>query len=362
MGGKSKSEQTTESSMSQTTAPWEAAQPAIQGILGQLQPLVSNSGLSGASTNALDQLLANTQQGNQFAPQINELTNNLFSGAGANDQAGRVSSGYDTLSSQLSPYASGSMVGNNPALKAQLDTIMSDVGTNINSQFAGAGRDMSGANQQAYGRGVAQGIAPVLAAQYNTDVGRQFDAARGLYDANNTTGSLLSGMNQQGVANQLQGVSTSNDALSADNYAGTQALNIEQLRQRLPAENLGLLAQIGIPIAGLGGTTTGKGNSNTQSSQTMSGAQQFATIAGGLSNVGNFLFSDKNLKEDIAQVGTLFDGTPVYRYRYIDDPAYHIGLIAQDVESTMPEAVVEIHGFKAVDYFKATEKSVQRAA
>jgi hypothetical protein len=38
-------------------------------------------------------------------------------------------------------------------------------------------------------------------------------------------------------------------------------------------------------------------------------------------------------------------------------PAYHIGLMAQDVEKTTPEAVIEINGYKAVDYRAATEAS-----
>jgi len=63
------------------------------------------------------------------------------------------------------------------------------------------------------------------------------------------------------------------------------------------------------------------------------------------------------LKEDIEQVGTLFDDTPVYGYRYKGAPAYHIGLMAQDVEKAMPAAVIEINGYKAVDYCAATEPS-----
>jgi hypothetical protein len=89
----------------------------------------------------------------------------------------------------------------------------------------------------------------------------------------------------------------------------------------------------------------------------MSGAQQFATIASGIGNLAKFLPSDMRLKEDIAPVGRLFDGTPVYRYRYKGAPAYHIGLMAQDVERCTPGAVIEIGGYKAVDYRAATEAS-----
>jgi hypothetical protein len=89
----------------------------------------------------------------------------------------------------------------------------------------------------------------------------------------------------------------------------------------------------------------------------MSGAQQFGTIASGLGALAKFLPSDERLKEDIAPVGTLFDGTPVCGYRYKGAGAYHIGLLARDVEKKTPHAVIEIGGMKAVDYRAATEAS-----
>ncbi len=281
MGGTSKQTQTTQAK--QETQPWAPAQPALNSILGKLNPLIENSGLSGASSNAINQLQQNANQGNPFANQITGFTNNLLNGGGANDQAGNIQGGLDTYRQQLSPYADGSMVGKNPNMQSWIDTIMSDVGNSVNSQFAAAGRDMSGANQQAYGRGVAQGVAPVLANQYNQDVQNQLNASGQLYGAQNTTGGLLSGMNQQSLANQQQGVTNSGDALNAQNYTAQQTLALEQLKQSLPAETLGLLAQIGIPIAGLGGTSNSSGTM-TGTNQ-MSGAQQFATIAGGLGSL-----------------------------------------------------------------------------
>jgi len=127
----------------------------------------------------------------------------------------------------------------------------------------------------------------------------------------------------------------------------------EAQRRGIPVQALGLLPQIGVPIAGLGSQTSGQ----SQGTQQMSGAQQFGTIASGIGNLLKFLPSDMRLKEDISTVGMLFDGTPVYGYRYKGAPAYHIGLMAQDVEKTTPEAVIEINGYKAVDYRAATEAS-----
>jgi hypothetical protein len=355
MGGQSSSTQTQQSQ----TTPWEAAQPMLQGILAQLGTGLKNTGLTAAETGAIDQLSRNASQGNPYAGQIGGYAESLLNGGGANAQAGNVQGNLGAFRDQLTPYANGSMIGNNPALAAQLAQIRDDVGNSINSQFAAAGRDFSGANQN--GRGVAAAEAPVIAAQYNQDVTNRVNAANALYNAGNTTANTLSGMQQNYLANQGQGMAAAQSALDAQNYGANATLAAEAQRRGIPVQALGLLAQIGVPIAGLGrqssGTTTG--------TQEMSGAEQFSKIAGGIQNiVGSlnplrtiFNSSDRRLKEDIAPVGTLFDGTPVYGYRYKGAPAYHIGLMAQDVEKSSPHAVIEINGYKAVDYRAATEAS-----
>jgi hypothetical protein len=350
MGGQSSSTQTQQSQ----TAPWEAAQPMLQSILGQLSNGLNSTGLTAAETGALNTLQSNAAKGNPYAGQIGEYAQSLLSGGGADAQAGNLRDNLGAFRSQLTPYANGNMVGNNPALAAQLAQIQTDVANSVNGQFAAAGRDFSGANQMAYGRGVAAAEAPVIAAQYNQDVANQIAAANTLYNAGNTTSGALSGLQQNYLANQGQGVAAAQSALDAQNYGANATLAAEAQRRGIPVQALGLLANIGVPIAGLGqqssGTSTG--------TQQMSGADQFAKIAGGIGSLLTaYNKSDVRLKEDIARVGTLFDGTPVYGYRYKGAPAYHIGLMAQDVEKVAPHAVIEINGYKAVDYRAATETS-----
>ncbi len=349
MGGESSSTQTQQSQ----TAPWAAAQPMLQAMLSQIGTGLNNTGMTGAETGALDQLSHNAANGNPYASQIGSYAQSLLNGGGANAQAGNVQSNLDAFTSRLQPYASGSMIGNNPALAAQLAQIQTDVANNVNSQFAAAGRDLSGANQMAYARGVAAGQAPVIAAQYNQDVNNQINAANGLYNAGNTTASTLSGMQQNYLTNQGQGVAAAQSALDAQNYGANATLAAEAQRRGIPVQALSLLAQIGVPIAGLGSQSTG----TTTGTQQMSGAQQFSTLAGSIGGLLKFLPSDERLKEEIVAVGALFDGTPVYRYRYKGAPAFHIGLLAQDVERTTPEAVIEMNGYRAVDYRAATERS-----
>lgn len=349
MGGQSSSTQTQQSQ----TAPWAAAQPTLQNILTQLNAGLSNTGLTAAETGALNTLQSNAAKGNPYAGEIDAYARSLLGGGGADAQAGNLSSNLDALRGQLTPYANGSMLGNNPALAAQLAQIQSDVANSVNGQFAAAGRDLSGANQMAYGRGVAAAQAPVIAAQYNQDVANQLSAANTLYNAGNTTAGALSGLQQNVLANQGQGVTAAQSALDAQNYGANATLAAEAQRRGIPVQALSLLAQIGVPIAGLGSQSSG----TTHKTEQMSGIDQFTKLAGGITGLLGFMKSDMRLKEDIARVGTLFDGTPVYGYRYKGAPAYHIGLMAQDVEKTMPNAVIEINGYKAVDYRAATEAS-----
>jgi len=279
MGGES-SQQTQQSSQ---TSPWSAAQPALTGILDKLNPLINNSGLSNTSQNALSQLESNASGGNPYATQISGVTSNLLNGGGAAALTPGVNNAYSTFQSQTNPLASNTDYNpyNTPGFSDAIKTMTSDITNNVNGMFAGAGRDLSGANQQALARGLSQGLAPTIAAQYNQNVQNQQGAAGNLYNAGNNTAGLLSNLQQTGLGNQLQGVQSVSDALAAQNYAPSTLLQLEQMKQQIPAQNLGLLAQIGIPIAGLGSQSTGTNNTTNN----MSGAQQFATIAGGVGSL-----------------------------------------------------------------------------
>jgi hypothetical protein len=281
MGGSSSS--TTTQSQNSTTAPWAPAQPFLNSILDQLNGAANSARPTSAETGALNTLTANAANASQYAPQMSSLVSNLFGGGGATAQAGNIQSNLNAYRNVLAPYANGTMVGNNPALKAHLDTIASDVGNAVNAQFAGAGRDLSGLNQQALARGIAQGEAPVLANQYNQDVQTQLGAANALYGAGNTTSGLLGGLNQQALANQQAGASLAPSALDAQNASANATLQAEAQRRGVPLQALQLLAQIGIPIAGLGSQTSGSGTSRTDNE--MSGAQQFNMIASGLGSL-----------------------------------------------------------------------------
>ncbi len=271
MGGQSSSQQQQQT----TTQPWAPTQGGLQDIISQIQGQMGNTGITPTETNAFNQLSANAAGGNPYAGQIAGYASNLLNGGGANAQAGNVSNALSTYQNQLAPWAQN--IGDpsqNPALRAMLDTIRNDTSNSINSQFAGAGRDLSGINQQALARGIAQGEAPTL---LNAQT-QGLNAAGNLYNAGNTTAGILGQMNQTGLGNQGVGIDAAVQALQAGNYGPVHQLLIEAQRRGLPISNIGQLAQLLVPIAGLGGQS----NSTASGTQQMSGAQQFATIAGGI--------------------------------------------------------------------------------
>ena len=102
MGGESKQTQTQNS----TTNPWEAATPALKGILSQVQGQLGNTGLTGNESGAINSLVQNAGQASQFAPQIQGVAQNLLSGGGAMDQAGSIGQNYQRYQDRTNPLAS----------------------------------------------------------------------------------------------------------------------------------------------------------------------------------------------------------------------------------------------------------------
>lgn len=61
--------------------------------------------------------------------------------------------------------------------------------------------------------------------------------------------------------------------------------------------------------------------------------------------------SDIQLKRDITRVGRLPNGLGVYSYRYLLTDTVYVGVLAQEVASVAPNAVVEgADGYLRVDY------------
>jgi len=115
-----------------------------------------------------------------------------------------------------------------------------------------------------------------------------------------------------------------------------------------PMQQAQWLAGIGAGIAPLtGGTTTSSGTA------TQSQGKGIGNIIGAGISAASML-SDERVKENKTPIGKTFDGQTIWKYNYAGDPRTQIGLIAQDVEQSHPDAVSERgDGMKMVDYDRA---------
>lgn len=65
------------------------------------------------------------------------------------------------------------------------------------------------------------------------------------------------------------------------------------------------------------------------------------------------MLSDERTKENVEPLGVEVEGNPVYAYEYKHDPGTrHVGVMAQDVARTRPDAVVPMGGLLGVNYRK----------
>lgn len=99
---------------------------------------------------------------------------------------------------------------------------------------------------------------------------------------------------------------------------------------------------------------------------TLAGAGQVSSSTGtssGSSNNGAgsaigtalalFAMSDRRLKEDVVRIGELPNGLPVYSFKYVGRKTRNVGVMADEVEKTIPSALGPvIDGYQSVDYGK----------
>lgn len=134
-------------------------------------------------------------------------------------------------------------------------------------------------------------------------------------------------------------------ALVSDNrqFAGRMAAADASSR----AKALGTFAGLGLSAVGGNGLWSeggifGAGTGMAATAGSAATAAQLGQAA--------MLMSDRRLKTDVSRIGSLPNGLPVYRYRYVWGGPERVGVMAQDVERVMPEAVVPVGPWKAVNY------------
>lgn len=260
--------------------------------------------------------------------------------------AGQVASGNGYNAQSYQPYMSEYTGQVTDALQTQFGDLMKQAGQVVNGDMTKQGA--LGNSNNAVAR--ANAMTPIMN-QAQTKLAEV--QQQGFNTAN---------QNAQAATNaQLQGVSALGNmagAATGANAGAGQIGNTVFNQQLAPytlanqgAQGWGNLGN----IAGTNYQGQSTGNSKTTETQTDSPFKILSTLVGTAMSL-----SDERVKENIAPVGEAFDGQTIYRYNYKGDPRTQIGLIAQDVEKTNPEAVGEIGGVKAVDYGKATEDAAER--
>jgi hypothetical protein len=281
---------TTKTNQTQQTNPYGPANSGIDAITGQIAGLIPNTGINPTESSAFGTLMNNANNGNPYAGQIGGLATNLLNGGGANNQTPMLNQAYQDYMKRLSPTANGDLnnPASNPALQGYLGTIGNDVQNRVNSMFAGAGRDLSGLNQQSLARGITEGQAPILYDAYNQGVNNQMNAAGNLYGAGNSTASALTGMNQTALGNQQAGIGVSGSALQANDSAANQMLAIQQQMRGLQPGNIAQLQSLLLPIASSFGQTTGSGTSTSQQDLPL-WMQILGGVSSAASTIGKFI-------------------------------------------------------------------------
>jgi len=173
-----------------------------------------------------------------------------------------------------------------------------------------------GVGQQQYGMGYGlQGIGAQQASmgQYPTIMG----APLGMYDAARGAGARGQAVNQELIN---QNMARYNYEANAPQQALANYMNT------------------------IGGNY---GSSTTQTTPGPSGFSQMTSLLGAVAPL--FAGSDVRIKENITPDGT-WKGHNAYQFNYIGDNVRQRGVMAQEVEETRPDAVVEIGGIKHVNY------------
>lgn len=369
-GGETK---TTNSTQSSTTNPWDITIPALSGLVG---------GLGGISTAQTPEQTAALQKLQSSAGGIPDMSgsetgavNSAF-GTNTSDAQDMLKGAYDTQKSNLSGLLDPNNLNpyNTPGLSDALGTLTNDITKQVGSTYAGSGRDPSGAGSFAgsLGRGLMQGEAPVITQAYQNNVNNLRGANSDVAGTAGSTASGITNQKLQQLAAQFQGLQGAGALPGLLTAPASTQLGAATTAYQQPIQNIGAVSSVLNPIAALGGQSTGQGTQTTETSKSLmsnilGGAAGLAGLNGALgsgwlgslgSSLGPLMaLSDENLKENIHEIGETHDGQPLYSYNYVWDDEPRVGLMAQDVEKRDPGAVVDIAGWKAVDYDRALATS-----
>ena len=315
---------------------------AGQGISFAEDPLVSQSraglqGILGGSQLSLD---PNVLQSPFFQALRDEATRGLEGSAAAR---GRIGAGDTKEAIARSNLLLGSQF-------AQQD---------LQNRLAAQGQRFG---QLQSGLGLGQGLG-------------QQDFANRIAEAERQFGQTQAGLGF-GLGARTQGIGQLSD-LSQINFSNRLAANQQRFNQLQNLVNLGQTSAAGVGAQGLAGAQNvgnilqGIGNAQAAgiiaaANARAQGSENIMNLLGGagsgaglgaaglLGEAGAGLgaiigISDKRLKRSIIKVKN-FKNVNIYLFKYLWTDVWNLGVMAQEIEKIIPEAVIDINGYRAVNY------------
>jgi hypothetical protein len=403
----------TQSQMTQS-APWAPAQAGL-ATAADFGVNAFNNTYNTPSIPALDQLVTagqNLVEGRSAANypgQISDSGSNnyleLLKNYGLSPTQTQAISGLDMAQGYLTPYANGTYLqpGQNPYLEKVLADTSAATAAPINAQFSAAGRYGSPAQAGTEATAIGKVQSEARMADYNQQQQNQQSAIQQLAAIANAR----AGIGQAGVGNIGSAVSAIPTLAQGQTWAGTNLQGIgadkmNYLKQVIDAANqdpwtrASNLANLEATVGQQGGTQYSVGSGTTNQQQT-SNPGIFGDILAGIGAAGNLVgmasgnpfsfgqfgrsasdlinpptfqgaygspfggLSDRRAKENIQEVGILDNGLKLYTFTYKAGGPPQLGLMAQEVEGVMPDAVwTGDDGLKRIDYGRVAGLMAQR--
>lgn len=354
------SKQSSQIQQSQTN-PWAPAVPLATNLISDYS--AQNPGVTAGQTSALDNLTQSTSSIPNFGAAGSGAVSNLFS-SNYQPQVGVLNNAYSTLQNNLNPIANGSQLNpySTPGFGDALGTTMDDITNRVKSSYAASGRDPSGAGSfaQSLGRGLTQGVSPLIQSQYNSNVQNMMNANGTLFGGANTDATGTAGLTQQQLQNGVTGLAAGAAAPSLYTAPGQTQLSTANTAYGQPFSNLSQLLSPSLSLAGLGNSSSlsAQGAQSSTPSLLDSITAGMKTAGTGASALGSlFALSDERAKDNIEPIGKTFDGQTLHSFTYKGDKTPHVGLLAQEREKIDPGSVVDIGGLKVVNYTRALHRS-----
>lgn len=359
-----------------TSNPDPAVQAATNQNLGWISS-IQNAGMPGIPDNRVGDFGPLQQQAfgqgggvagdPQYLARAQALVNQYTSNPAGNVQTKSLAEGIPTYMDPQSAWVQSSLTPQLTDLEHQRDA--ANHADDRSATMAGAFGDpraaiQSGITNSRFDNARAGLIGNAYQTAYDRAIGASAQDVANSNNAQTTNAGL-----KETWLNRLLGGANANTGLQSGQLSLAQALSQlgtpqteqNQAKAQIPfqdwmIQNLQWIPQIAqLMNQSISAGTKGLPSNQVTTAPDNSGFGALGSIAGSVAPYAAYaMFSDIQLKEEVEPIGELFDGTPVYSYRYVGDPVTRIGLMAQDIEERVPEAVHDIDGFKAVDYDMAT--------